>query len=419
MEVDEDDAELSKCTTAELVEKIRKLKLHVKQLRNVIHKSSEQDDEPEPRHKKARKDRPFNFDIHYRRHVALKVTYLGWDLCGLASQEDSDQTVEAHLFSALARTKLIKSRETCNYHRCGRTDKGVSAFSQVLSLDLRCKQKSGIGVLAPSTSITSGTEDAPEAKLEDEGIEEINYSALLNKVLPKEIRVLAWAPVPSNFSARYDCFRRTYKYYFPAKHIDTKRMLEAAKFLVGIHDFRNFCKLDRTGQKSSVREILDVALEEIGGGDDTDLMALRIVGRSFVWHQIRCIVAILILVAKGLEEPSIVPTLLDIEKYPKKPQYSMAVDFPLVLFHVDHGDVSWIVDKENLKAVEKDLGPIALQHTIKAAMIQNMLAELNAISGGRDKCLVDSLLMGKEGKVHRSLVSRPVCQRTPAEIKKV
>jgi len=50
---------------------------------------------------------------------------------GFAVQEDSEKTVEAALFDALLKTRLIESRATSNYHRCGRTDKGVSAFSQV------------------------------------------------------------------------------------------------------------------------------------------------------------------------------------------------------------------------------------------------------------------------------------------------
>lgn len=67
-----------------------------------------------------------------KRHVLLKLYYLGWDYQGFATQENSGNTIEHHLFSALQKTCLIQSRETSNYHRCGRTDKGVSAFSQVV-----------------------------------------------------------------------------------------------------------------------------------------------------------------------------------------------------------------------------------------------------------------------------------------------
>lgn len=81
--------------------------------------------------KKAGKDRPFDFSAHPRRHVALRLAYLGWAYQGFAVQENTDNTVEARLFEALLKTRLIQDRQSSNYHRCGRTDKGVSAFSQV------------------------------------------------------------------------------------------------------------------------------------------------------------------------------------------------------------------------------------------------------------------------------------------------
>lgn len=63
--------------------------------------------------------------------MLLKLYYLGWDYQGFATQEESAKTIEYHLFAALKQTCLIERRENSNYHRCGRTDKGVSAFSQV------------------------------------------------------------------------------------------------------------------------------------------------------------------------------------------------------------------------------------------------------------------------------------------------
>lgn len=81
--------------------------------------------------RKAGKERPFDFSAHPRRHVALRLAYLGWAYQGFAVQDNTDNTVEARLFEALLKTRLIQDRQSSNYHRCGRTDKGVSAFSQV------------------------------------------------------------------------------------------------------------------------------------------------------------------------------------------------------------------------------------------------------------------------------------------------
>lgn len=44
------------------------------------------------------------------RHVALKVAYLGWDYQGFVVQEDTERTIEAALFDALLRTRLVESR---------------------------------------------------------------------------------------------------------------------------------------------------------------------------------------------------------------------------------------------------------------------------------------------------------------------
>lgn len=89
-------------------------------------------EENRSKQKKRGAERPFDFSVRPRRHVALRLAYLGWQYQGFAVQENTDNTVEARLFEALLKTKLIQDRQTSNYHRCGRTDKGVSAFSQVL-----------------------------------------------------------------------------------------------------------------------------------------------------------------------------------------------------------------------------------------------------------------------------------------------
>jgi tRNA pseudouridine38/39 synthase len=61
----------------------------------------------------------------------LHVAYTGWDYSGFVVQEHTQKTIEAELFRALEKTRLVENRETSNYHRCGRTDKGVSSFGQV------------------------------------------------------------------------------------------------------------------------------------------------------------------------------------------------------------------------------------------------------------------------------------------------
>ncbi|XP_025829438.1 tRNA pseudouridine(38/39) synthase isoform X2 [Agrilus planipennis] len=208
---------LSELPKDELIKIVTKLEVHNEQLKNIIKKSSSS------LTKSRRTQKPFDFSSCKFRHVLLKLFYIGWNYQGYASQEDSVNTIEHCLFEALQKTCLIKNRSSSNYHRCGRTDKGVSSFGQTVSIDLRSKlNKDNL----------------------DDIDNEINYCKVLNKVLPKEIRCIAWCPVPNDFSARFDCESRTYKYYFNKGNLDIQRMKEGAQYLLGTHDFRNFCKMD-------------------------------------------------------------------------------------------------------------------------------------------------------------------------------
>ena len=60
--------------------------------------------------------------------------------------------------------------------------------------------------------------------------------------------------------------------------------------------------------------------------------AFTVRGSAFLWHQVRCMVAVMFLVGQGLEPPSVVKELLDTTKNPRRPMYEMADDKPLVLW---------------------------------------------------------------------------------------
>lgn len=83
--------------------------------------------------KKQRKE--FDMRRFRQRQVAIQLQYEGGAYFGFASQSgDCEDTIEKHLFEALVKLKLVESRQTCNYSRCGRTDKGVSASGRRMNL---------------------------------------------------------------------------------------------------------------------------------------------------------------------------------------------------------------------------------------------------------------------------------------------
>lgn len=387
---------LSHLTREELEARVRQLEAHNTQLRNLLTKTQT---DSSSSHTKSSKQREFDFSKHSRRHVALKLCYLGWNYQGFAVQEDSQNTIEAHLFAALLKTRLIKSRETSNYHRCGRTDKGVSAFDQVISITLRSKLRKGMGVLGPSQEETfsttnEATQHQEEQDEEEEG-EEIDYIQLLNRVLPQEIRALAWCPVPSGFSARFDCRQRTYKYFFPRGNLDLQAMNKAGQHLIGEHDFRNLCKMDvANGVVNFRRRIMAVTVttmdedsdggvdgvdgvdEVTGWSDGYEMCVATIEGQAFLWHQVRAVMAVLFLVGQGKEQPDVVAELLDVEAHPRKPQYCLASHLPLNLWAVHFDGITWRWDKAELRRLLGQLQGVWTQQAVSNTMTRSMLRDL-------------------------------------------
>lgn len=367
--------ELNKLTKEELVERIIKLEAYNTQLKNIIEKKVNSQD---PDNENEERKRKFDFSKSHKRHVLLKFCYLGWNYSGYVVQDDTIETIEYYLFKALKKVCLIDSRETSNYNRCGRTDKGVSAFDQVVSLDLRSKFEF-------------------KDQLTEEAVNgEINYCSLLNKVLPKEIRAISWMPlISSTYSARFDCTDRTYRYFFPRGDMDVNLIEQACKNLLGSHDFRNLCKMDvGNGVVNYIRRIDIATIKEATKGEteDYDMFYLEIKGSAFLWHMIRCIVAVLFLIGEKKESPDVIKELLDIESNEQKPQYSLASEIPLNLFFCNFREESlteddiprnidmsnkWIYCEETLRDVITDLQEHWCENSIKSAMVFEMLRVLN------------------------------------------
>lgn len=182
----------------------------------------------------------------------------------------------------------------------------------------------------------------PEKQMTEESItNEIHYCDTLNRILPPDIRAVAWQPLYNpEFSSRFDCRERIYRYFFPRSNLNIDAMQQACKYLIGIHDFRNLCKMDvANGVIAFDRELRNVRVVDASGknvnSSPYDMHYVELIGKAFLWHQVRAIMAILLLVGQGDEKPEIIKELFDIERNPRTPQYSLAADYPLNLFHVE------------------------------------------------------------------------------------
>lgn len=352
-----------------------------------------------PQGRKQKQARPFDFSRFATRYIALQFSYEGGSYAGFASNgDDEEETVEAHLLMALIKTKLIPDRASACVSRCGRTDKGVNALRQVVGLRVRSSlpMKPQAGEDATTATHENGTppKDIWSTPYETQTEGEIDYCTLLNRVLPADIRVLGWAPVPVDFSARFCCVHRTYRYFFDAKGLDLAAMHAAATKLIGEHDFRNFCKMDVTSVQSFRRLVQDARILEVGdwqwavdthgGGLPTSvpkqrLCCLQIQGQAFLWHMVRCIMSVLLAVGRGQEDVRVVDDLLDIARFPAKPHYSLASEHPLVLHDCYFEHVSFHYSPSALFRLWTDLRMTWGQAAVRLARLHNHLEHVAEI----------------------------------------
>ncbi|KAF3935894.1 hypothetical protein ABW20_dc0103011 [Dactylellina cionopaga] len=370
----------------------------------------------------------FNFSRYTTRLIALKFAYIGKPYQGLEYHVGCPTTlptVEEKLFEALLKSRLVPPKthynpdgsidksqtfidggnsisnvemaklidlERWEYTKCGRTDRGVSAFGQVVGVRVRSNRPKTRReeILSENAPVENGVdklladknafEESPLSENGEDAEEfddelELPYVSILNRLLPPTIRILAWCPKPpENFSARFNCQARTYHYFFtnppsppnpgePLKLLDIDSMRTAAKYYEGLHDFRNVCKIDASKQITNFKRRVDEAnivkigaatpvfslkpWDSSGGGvleRRPEMYYFKLTGSAFLWHQVRHMVALLFLVGQRLEKPEVVKDLLDMKKVPTKPFYSMADDRPLVLWDCsfDEKEVRWV-----------------------------------------------------------------------------
>jgi len=129
-----------------------------------------------------------------------------------------------------------------------------------------------------------------------------------NDVLPHDINILKVTNAPDDFHARHDAVARYYLYQISTRrtamaknfvwwikdHLDADSMAEAAKMLVGRHDFASFAELEEGKKQSTKVEVVHADVFR-----DGDLICFRIGASHFLWKMVRRIVGVLAEVGRG------------------------------------------------------------------------------------------------------------------------
>ena len=272
---------------------------------------------------KKRKEKEINYNS--TKYIAFKFMYIGKNYDGLVIQSSTKNTIEEIIFNALKRCKFLDPSKTneelmslSDYSRCGRTDKGVNSSGNVFALNLRYEEK-------------------------------YDYVKTLNSLLPNDIFILSSCFVDDSFDPRFSCLYREYKYYFIKKNMKIEKMQEAANLLCGIHNFKNFCKVDKSDEKweekNYERRIFEIRIEKVKNENMIYPFNIKeniinneyyqsyvciIKGTAFLWHQVRCIMQILFLIGDELEEIDLINEMLN-EKSNYEFKYGLADDSNLIL----------------------------------------------------------------------------------------
>jgi len=219
------------------------------------------------------------------RRFKLVLEYEGTAYHGWQVQPELP-TIQGVLQDVLARIAGAPVQVT----GAGRTDAGVHAFGQVASFSA------------------------------DLGLDPPTLRKALNANLPSDIVVCQVEEAPPDFDARrsarskryrYSILRRDYPSAWYARHtlyvptpLDAEAMAEAARAVIGTHDFSAF-RAGTCTAKTPVRTVLDAAWRTAG-----DLWHFEITANAFLQHMVRILVGTFLEVGRGKRTPAEVAEIL-------------------------------------------------------------------------------------------------------------
>ncbi|XP_070618677.1 pseudouridylate synthase 1 homolog isoform X2 [Erythrolamprus reginae] len=288
-----------------------------------------------------------------KKKVVLLLVYCGKGYHGMQRNVTNSQyrTIEDDLVAALIKSGCIpenhgEDMKKMSFQRCARTDKGVSAAGQIVSLKVWM-------------------------------IEDILQK--INKHLPSHIRILGLKRVTGKFNSKNRCDARTYSYILPTFAFahkddtsqDEKYRLSAETLVAvndllacykGTHNFHNFTSQKGPKDPSAKRYIIEMFCEEPFVRDGLEFAVVKVKGQSFMMHQIRKMIGLVIAIIKGHAAKSIMEQSWGEEKVdiPKAPGLGLILErVHFESYNQRFGDdglheaLEWVEEEEKIAAFKE------------------------------------------------------------------
>ncbi|MBE6030306.1 MAG: tRNA pseudouridine(38-40) synthase TruA [Clostridiales bacterium] len=248
-----------------------------------------------------------------KKNVFLKIEYDGTNFYGWQRQPRM-RTVQGELEQVLS----VVCNTDIKINGTSRTDAGVHALGQQASFEAEF----GIPVeripLAANNLLAGG-------KMAGCG----------------DVRIISAEVVPEGFHARFDAKGKQYIYkircadepdiflknyrYQMTEHLDVSVMREAAKYIVGTHDFKCFQASGGEEKETTVRTVYDLEIIETvtdavkempsGAADRRRRIVqdieIRISGDGFLYNMVRIITGTLVEVGLGKKKPEDIPAVIE------------------------------------------------------------------------------------------------------------
>lgn len=218
----------------------------------------------------------------------LTIEYDGSDFSGWQRQPER-RTVQGELEKVLSKV----CGTDIQINGTSRTDAGVHALGQRASFVVESGIPTDKIKLAANNILAGGKNLASQVG---------------------DVRILQVTEMPEDFHARFDSKGKKYRYvicnsgnqdifrrrhcYQVATPLDVDAMREAAKYIVGTHDFACFQSAGGQERETTVRTVFSLDIIE----KDKDIL-IEIAGDGFLYNMVRIITGTLVEVGLGKREP--------------------------------------------------------------------------------------------------------------------